>query len=122
MTILSVDMEQYRHTAKMKWLDEQQQRKDKRERAWQLVHEAARLLKEEYHVQRVVVFGSLIHPGRFTLYSDVDLAAWGLTSKTWLRAMHAVSELSHDIELNLVDVGCCRPAMLDSIEREGVLV
>lgn len=92
----------------------------RREHAWQLARRAATLLKKEYGVQRVVVFGSLAHPAGFTLWSDVDLAAWGLTSANWLRAMGAVRELSDEIEVNLVDVACCSPGLLAAIEREGV--
>jgi hypothetical protein len=69
-----------------------------------------------------VLFGSLAHSGRFTGRSDIDLAAWGLTSKNWLKAMAAVRDLSDEIELNLVDVGCCSPELLAVIEREGILL
>jgi len=72
--------------------------------------------------QRVVVFGSLTHADRFTLWSDVDLAAWGLTPANWLRAIGAVKSLSTEVELNLVDVTCCSPELLTAIEREGVLL
>jgi predicted nucleotidyltransferase len=71
-------------------------------------------------VTRVVLFGSLPQPARFTLWSDVGLAAWGLTPANWLKAIGAVSRLSDEIELNLVDVETCSPALLAVIEREGV--
>ncbi len=94
----------------------------RRELAWQLAHQATDLLKQQFQVERVVVFGSLLYPERFTPWSDVDLAAWGLTSKNWLKAIMEVHHLSDKIELNLVDVGCCRPELLASIEREGKLL
>jgi len=115
-------MREYKRTARARWQMEIERRKARRERAWQLAREAAALLKDVYGVQRVVVFGSLADPDRFTLWSDVDLAAWGLTSTNWLRAMAAVQSLSGEIELNLVDVACCSPELLDAIEREGVAV
>lgn len=115
-------MERYKRTARARRQLERKRREMRRERAWQLARRAAALLKEEYDVQRVVVFGSLTHPDRFTLWSDVDLAAWGLTSANWLRAMGAVRELSDEIEVNLVDVACCSPELLMAIEREGVVL
>jgi predicted nucleotidyltransferase len=113
-------MELYKRTARARWQMERKRREMRRERAWQLARRAATLLKDEYGVQRVVVFGSLTHPDRFTRWSDVDLAAWGLTSANWLRAIGAVRELSDEVELNLVDVTCCSPELLAAIEREGV--
>jgi predicted nucleotidyltransferase len=115
-------MERYKQTARQRWQAEKTQQAARRRRAWELAHQAAELLKAEYGVQQVVAFGSLTQPDRFTLRSDVDLAAWGLTSANWLRAMSAVRNLSTEIELNLVDVTCCSPELLAAIEREGVLL
>ncbi len=115
-------MAQYKRTARLRWAQEQAQREARRARAWQLASQAAELLRRDFDVQRVMIFGSLVHPDRFSLHSDVDLAAWGLTSKNWLKAMAAVRYLSDEIDLNLVDVGCCSPELLTVIEREGVAV
>jgi len=113
-------MEQYRRTARARHQIEKKCQGRQREYAWQLARRAAKLLKEKYGVSRVVLFGSLLHPGRFTSRSDVDLAAWGLTSTNWLQAIAAVRNLSDQIELNLIDVTCCSPELLAVIEREGV--
>jgi predicted nucleotidyltransferase len=120
LQIPAEQMERYKRTARARWLAEKKRREVRRERAWKLVRQAAALLKEKYGVQRVAVFGSLTHSDRFSLWSDVDLAAWGLTPKNWLRAMAAVRDLSDEVELNLVDVTCCPPDLLAAIEREGM--
>jgi predicted nucleotidyltransferase len=122
LQISAEQMERYKRTARARRQLERKRREMWRERAWQLARRAAALLKEEYDVQRVVVFGSLTHPDRFTLWSDVDLGAWGLTSANWLRAIGAVGDLSDEIEVNLVDVACCSPKFLAAIEREGVVL
>ena len=113
-------MARYKRTALARWRRENEHQERRRERAWQLARQAASLLKEEYGVQRVVVFGSLTHPDRFTPWSDVDLAAWDLTAANWLRAIGAVRDLSDDIELNLVDISCCSPELRAAIQQEGV--
>ena len=77
------------------------------------------MLRRDFAAGRVVIFGSLVQEGRFTEWSDVDLAAWGLDSKNWLKAIGAVQRLSGEIELNLVDVASCSPELLAAIEREG---
>ena len=115
-------MEKYKRTARKRWHQEQIQRQKRREQAWHLARQAATLLKAQYNTSKVVLFGSLTHPDRFTKWSDVDLAAWGLTSKNWLHAMAAVRDLSAEIQLNLVDVSSCTSELLAAIEREGVLL
>lgn len=114
------DMARYKRTALARRQAEEKRREARHRRAWQLAQQAAALLKSVYGVQRVVAFGSLVHRERFTLWSDVDLAAWGLTAANWLKAMAAVRALSDEIELNLVDVACCSPELLAVIEEEGV--
>jgi|YNPNPStandDraft_1061719.scaffolds.fasta_scaffold12157_9 predicted nucleotidyltransferase len=120
LEVSAEQMEQYRRTARARHQIEKKCQGRQREYAWQLARRAAKLLKEKYGVSRVVLFGSLLHPGRFTSRSDVDLAAWGLTSTNWLQAIAAVRNLSDQIELNLIDVTCCSPELLAVIEREGV--
>ena len=92
----------------------------RRRRGWELAHSAARLLRDRYDAHRVVVFGSLVHKDRFTLWSDVDLAVWGIPWPGYLRAMGEVLDLDSEIEVNLVDVATCRPVVREAIEREGV--
>jgi hypothetical protein len=67
-----------------------------------------------------VVYGSLVREGAFTRWSDVDLAAWGISPADTWRALGAVMDLSSEIELNLADASLCRPGILQSIEREAV--
>jgi predicted nucleotidyltransferase len=114
------EMKAYKRTARARWQSEQKQLADRRDKAWKLANQAARLLKEQFGVQRVAAFGSLTHPDRFTRWSDVDLAAWGLTSDNWLKAIGAVNSLSREIELNLVDVTTVSPELYAVIEKEGV--
>ena len=114
------EMAVYRATARRRWEGEQQELARRQEHAWELARRAARLLKEEFGVSRVVVFGSLIREGHFTQWSDVDIAAWGIRPEDTFRAIGAVLDLSAEIEINLVDVDMCRPSLLAIIEQEGV--
>lgn len=113
-------MRGYLDTAHRLWLTEESERQARRARAWELARRAATLLKTRFGAERVVAFGSLIQLDRFTRWSDVDLAAWGLTAANWLKASGAVRALADDLDLNLVDVSCCSPELLEVIEREGV--
>jgi len=120
LEVPAVDMARYRASAQARWRSERAQRDRRRQRAWRLAEQAAALLRAQYGVEQVSVFGSLTHPDRFTEWSDVDLAAWGLTTANWLKASAAVRVLASDIELNVVDVSVCSSELLAAIVREGV--
>ncbi len=113
-------MASYRATARRRQARVQQEIRSRQTRAWALARRAAVLLKTQFGAYRVVVFGSLVHTGCFTPWSDVDLAAWGLAPADTFRAMGAVMDLDAEIEINLVDVGACRPALLAIIDQEGI--
>jgi uncharacterized protein len=110
----------YREAARLREAAEQRALAEREARAWALARRAADELRERFGVDRVAVFGSLIHPGCFTPWSDVDIAAWGLRPEDTFRAIGVAMDLDPDIAVNLVDVGACRPTILDVIEREGV--
>ena len=110
----------YRTTARQRHEKEQRERARREARAWVLARRAAGLLKERFGAARVVVFGSLVHDGLFTLWSDVDIAAWGLQPQDTLQAIGAVFDLDADIQINLADVNTVSVELLSAIEREGV--
>lgn len=92
----------------------------RRQEAWHLARTAAGILKERFHAVRVVAFGSLVSERSFTAWSDVDIAAWGISSRDTFRAIGAVMDLSSDPLVNLVDITTCTPSLLAVIERDGV--
>jgi predicted nucleotidyltransferase len=109
----------YRAATRRRHQTEQQALAVREQRAWDLARRAATLLRDELHAEHIVVFGSLVHPGCFTAWSDVDVAAWGIDSQETLRAMELVHDLSDEIPVNLVDVAACSRSLLSVIEREG---
>ena len=110
----------YREGARRRQEAEQRALAAREERAWTLARQAAGELRRQFGVGRVVVFGSLVHPGSFTPWSDVDIAAWGLHPDDTFRAIGVAMDLDAEIPVNLVDVGACRASLLEVIEREGV--
>jgi predicted nucleotidyltransferase len=119
LQISAQEMQEYKRTARQRGHAEQAQLARRREHVWELARQAADVLKRDFAVARVVVFGSLVQEGRFTEWSDVDLAAWGLDSTNWLKAIGAERRQSDELELNLVYVESCSPELLAVIEREG---
>jgi predicted nucleotidyltransferase len=114
------DMAGYRAAARRRAEHEAQALAKREERAWELAREVAAALRERFGVTRVVVFGSLVHPGYFTPWSDVDIAVWGLRPEDTFRAIGVAMDADTDIPVNLVDAGACSASLLETIERDGV--
>ena len=90
------------------------------ERAWRVAQAAAELLREQFGATRVVAFGSLAHRDAFNLWSDTDLAAWGIAPEEFYRAVAVVSGSSSEFRVDLVDPEDCAPTLRHAIEKEGV--
>jgi predicted nucleotidyltransferase len=114
------EMAAYRAGARRRQERERQALRAREERAWELARQAATVLREQFGVSRVVVFGSLVHPGWFNPWSDVDIAAWGIRPADTFRAIGVAMDLDPEIAVNLVDVGACSASLLQTIERDGV--
>jgi uncharacterized protein len=114
------EIEAYRSSLISRQEQETRELKQRRERAWSLALKAADMLKKRFGVKKVVLFGSLARERIFTMWSDVDLAAWGLRPEDTFRAIGEVYDLDEDIRVNLVDVSACRSSFLETIEKDGV--
>lgn len=62
------EMAVYRATAQRRLEQEEKELAVRREKAWETAQRAAKLLKEDFSAQRVVVFGSLLPPECFNKY------------------------------------------------------
>ena len=90
------------------------------EHAWKAARKAAQLLKNQYGVDRVRVFGSLVHEGRFHTGSDIDLAVEGLKPADYWQALTSVMFLDDQVSIEMVDRATCRPEIWSAVEQEGV--
>ncbi len=92
----------------------------RRRRAWRVARQAAKVLREQFGAQRVVIFGSLAQRGWFTQWSDIDLAAWGVPDERFYQAVATITALSPAFKVDLIDPATCRPRLRQAIEREGI--
>ena len=90
------------------------------EAAWETARTAAQLLRDQFGVDRVAAFGSITHRRWFSQWSDIDLAAWQIPVEQFYRAVAAVTGISSEFQVNLVDPDACSPSLRQSIEREGI--
>lgn len=90
------------------------------EKAQSRLPKLAALLREQFGAKQVKVFGSLVDKGRYTKWSDIDLAVWGIAPEQYFKAMVAVDRLSPDISVDLVEPETCSSLTLKQIiEEEG---
>ena len=92
----------------------------RRRRAARAARKAASLLRKNFQAQRVVLFGSLAKRGRFTLWSDIDLAVWGISPEQFYAAVAAVTGLSIEFKIDLVDPDSCRMSLRTTIDQDGI--
>jgi predicted nucleotidyltransferase len=110
----------FRASAQRRLEEQQAEISGLQEQAWNSARHAAQLLRQEFQATRVVAFGSLVHEGCFTRWSDVDIAAWGIAPEDTFKAIGAIMDLDEPFEINLVDVNTCLPSLLEVIREEGV--
>jgi predicted nucleotidyltransferase len=111
-------MNAYRKSARERENSRRKLLDDRRQHAWNIANKAASILKVEYGAERVVVFGSLVHPELFHLRSDIDLAVWGI--KDYFRAVSRLLDIDPDIDFDLVPIEDAGPGVLSAIENEGL--
>jgi uncharacterized protein len=92
----------------------------RRKRAMRLARQAAALLRKYFQANRVVLFGSLANQGSFTLWSDLDLAVWGVPDEQFYAAVAAVTGLSAEFKVDLVDAETCKASLRKTIEHDGL--
>ena len=84
------------------------------------VRQAAGMLKAQFGVRRVILFGSLAHTTWFPRESDVDLAIEGLACDDYWRAWRAVEDVVADREVDLIEIETATDSLRGAIERHGV--
>ena len=118
MDITPAQLERYRRSAREREIARKQWLATRRERASELAHRAAELLKEEFGATRVVLFGSLLHAELFHAHSDIDLVVWDI--QHYYRAVARLLDLDPEINFDLIPVEDARPAIPELVEKEGV--
>jgi uncharacterized protein len=91
-----------------------------RENALQAAKQAAEVLKKRFSAKKVVIFGSAATNLGFTEFSDIDLAAWGIPTDAYYKAVSAVTGLSEHYKIDLIDPELCRESIKKAIFEQGV--
>ena len=97
--------------------------KVKQEKGWEAARKAAEVLKKDFGVTRVVLFGSLLDHTQMHDRSDIDLAVWGLPNDELFQAMTAADHATAPYDfppIDLVPIEKAYPYIRRIIEAEGV--
>lgn len=113
-------MERYRATARLRRHERASRLKHRRDRALEIATEAARILRQHFSVERIVLFGSLVSPDGFHWRSDIDLAVWGLAERDHYRAVARLLDLDHDFSVDIIRAEAANTRFLERVEREGM--
>lgn len=89
------------------------------ERAQEIAYRAALILKDQFGVKKVVLFGSVLQPHLFHIHSDIDLAVWDLTGREYFKAVGVLQSLDPDFTIDLISFDEALPALQEVIRRDG---
>jgi predicted nucleotidyltransferase len=106
----------------MNGFETDEQKQIRIQRALLQAQRAADSLKKVFDVGEVVLFGSLVETGKFGAHSDIDLAVRGIPVSEYYRANGVLLDVIQGFDFDLVDMDSCKPAVLESILRTGVIL
>ncbi len=118
-TLAPTELEQYRKALRSRADVVQTQADSRFKKASELASRAAVVLKQEFGVKKVAVFGSIVHPHLFHAHSDVDLAVWGLTGREYYRAVGVLQSLDPTIGVDLIAFEDATKSIQETILRDG---
>jgi len=93
---------------------------ERRKKALVIANSIARTLREDFGAKRVVAFGSIVEKERFSPWSDIDIAVYGIQSNLFYKAVSASIDISQDFHVDIVDPEDCSPSLRRSIEKYGI--
>jgi len=82
--------------------------------------ELAKMLKRQFGVRKVVIFGSLARMSWFTPGSDVDLAVEGLETSEYWRAWKLAEDIIADRPVDFVQIESVSDSLKRAIDQYGV--
>jgi predicted nucleotidyltransferase len=119
-SIPSKDYQAYKKFWDLDALKQAADLEDIRQNAVAFAKSAAGVLSKTFGATRVVLFGSVMEPGRFNRRSDIDLAVDGLPSSRYFAALGELMRTS-PFSIDLVPIEEANPLMKERIAKGVVL-
>ena len=89
-------------------------------RAWQVTHEVAILLYEEFGATQVVVFGSLTELMWFTSQSDIDIAVSGLSHDMYDKAYSKIMSFDSEFKIDLINFDIAKGIFRERVKHQAI--
>jgi len=121
MSEVNQDYSKYIEAWKKRLARAEEGRKERHRKALAFAKKAARMLKEEFGVQKVYLFGTCTDENRFRLDSDIDIAVVGIKPEDFFKAWVAV-ERDSKFEIDLVDLETAPSTLKRRVEKIGVKI
>lgn len=86
------------------------------------VQRAADKIKQGLGARRILLAGSLAHRMWWDEDSDVDLAVEGLSGEQYWEAWRIAEQIIRSREVEVIDLDSATSQLLQSIEKEGLLL
>jgi predicted nucleotidyltransferase len=114
-------LDAYRRSARLRTAEGARRCRELRKRAFAVAVRASDLLKKEYSVESVYLFGSLAEETAvFDERSDVDLAVRGLDGNAYYRVLSRLLDIDHAFDVDLIELETAPESLLVKIEKEGI--
>ena len=121
MTVPSADaLEQYRATCRQRDAEAQRHQEQMHREGRRAARRAADLLRDEFDVDRVVLFGSVARDAYLGPRSDVDVAVEGLAARNHAEAVDRVQDVAGRARIDLVRTEQCSASLKKALETTGV--
>lgn len=112
----ATQMQTYIATARHRQQQRQAMLQERRTQGLAVAHTAAQILREEFGVSRIVLFGSILSETDFHEASDLDLAVWDLPPSAYFKAVARLMELP-EFEIDLVEAETASPHLQAGLEQ-----
>ncbi|NJL48626.1 MAG: nucleotidyltransferase domain-containing protein [Leptolyngbyaceae cyanobacterium SM2_5_2] len=109
-------MQSYVDTARRRQQKHQENLRQRQQQGLKLAHLAAQILRGEFEVHRVVLFGSVLSEDTFHETSDLDLAVWGLPPSDYIKAVARLMELP-EFSIDLVEAEMASTYLREAIAQ-----
>lgn len=93
-TLTKIDITKYKAGWEKEARRESAENEAARAQAMQIASKLSDILVSHYPVRKVILYGSVIEPGRFKKTSDIDIAVEGLPKKHYFEALALLMEVS----------------------------
>ena len=93
--------------------------KQKKEKAMKKAKKISDILKTNYGITKVILFGSLAED-KFWENSDIDLAITGLSEKKYLKAFGEATDIASPFKVDLIIIEKAPEYLLKKINNRGI--